>query len=376
MAPLRRARRQPDRGPARPRRARRLPRLGRPLRRAASARRAPAPAVREPRRARAAASAPSGASSSRRRWRCEPDLATVMGGLNDLIAPACDVDAVLAELDTMLAARCVGAGATVLTNTFPTSRRSRRCSPGSGPRSRACNDGIRAVGRPPRRAGRRLRPARGRAPTRASGARTASTPTRVGHALIAAAFADTARPARLRGWPDPLPPRVAPRRRAPRRARGAVGRPARRAVGRPPAARPLVRRRAHRQASRACCPVASLFHLVRAGRWPARGRLPAGVAGAPRGSSTSPSPTRSRARRTGTTRDAAELVAVEVDPMRLDVPIRVEDSYGSGTAFPHAYGPVPVTAATAAPARCGAAPTARWTLSPGGGAAAVASPGR
>lgn len=44
---------------------------------------------------------------------------------------------------------------------------------------------------------------------------------------------------------------------------------------------------------------------------------------------------------------APELVAVEVDPEKLDVPIRVEDTYGSGTAHPHAYGAVPVAAAVA-----------------------------
>jgi uncharacterized protein (DUF952 family) len=45
--------------------------------------------------------------------------------------------------------------------------------------------------------------------------------------------------------------------------------------------------------------------------------------------------------------DAVELVVVEVDPDRLDAPLRVEDSYGTGTAFPHVYGPIPVSAAVA-----------------------------
>jgi glutathione S-transferase len=45
--------------------------------------------------------------------------------------------------------------------------------------------------------------------------------------------------------------------------------------------------------------------------------------------------------------DAPELVVVEVDADRLDAPLRVEDSYGSGTAFPHVYGPIPVAAAVA-----------------------------
>ncbi len=53
--------------------------------------------------------------------------------------------------------------------------------------------------------------------------------------------------------------------------------------------------------------------------------------------------------------DAPELVVVEVDADRLDAPVRVEDSYGSGTAFPHVYGPIPVAAAVAVhPLRRGA----------------------
>jgi uncharacterized protein (DUF952 family) len=42
--------------------------------------------------------------------------------------------------------------------------------------------------------------------------------------------------------------------------------------------------------------------------------------------------------------DVPDLVVVEVDPQRLDVPVRVEDSYGSGTEYPHVYGPIPLHA--------------------------------
>jgi len=38
------------------------------------------------------------------------------------------------------------------------------------------------------------------------------------------------------------------------------------------------------------------------------------------------------------------LLVLEIDPSALDAPVRVEDSYGSGQAFPHVYGPVPVSA--------------------------------
>jgi uncharacterized protein (DUF952 family) len=46
-------------------------------------------------------------------------------------------------------------------------------------------------------------------------------------------------------------------------------------------------------------------------------------------------------------RDARDLCVVEFDPAGLSAPVRVEDSYGSGTAYPHVYGPIPVAAATA-----------------------------
>ncbi len=63
--------------------------------------------------------------------------------------------------------------------------------------------------------------------------------------------------------------------------------------------------------------------------------------------------------------DVPALVAVELDPTGLDAEVIVEDSYGSGTAFPHVYGPVPVAAAVAVhPMRRG--PDRRWLFSPGG----------
>jgi uncharacterized protein (DUF952 family) len=42
---------------------------------------------------------------------------------------------------------------------------------------------------------------------------------------------------------------------------------------------------------------------------------------------------------------AVGLLALRLDPTALgDVVLVEEDSYGSGQAFPHAYGPIPVTA--------------------------------
>ena len=46
-------------------------------------------------------------------------------------------------------------------------------------------------------------------------------------------------------------------------------------------------------------------------------------------------------------RDVPELVVVEIDPAQVPAELRVEDSYGSGTEFPHLYGPVPTSAAVA-----------------------------
>jgi lysophospholipase L1-like esterase len=48
----------------------------------------------------------------------EPDLATVIGGLNDILRPRVDLDAVLGEVEQMIGA-LRGTGATVLGMTFP-----------------------------------------------------------------------------------------------------------------------------------------------------------------------------------------------------------------------------------------------------------------
>ncbi|QXC61699.1 DUF952 domain-containing protein [Aquihabitans sp. G128] len=45
---------------------------------------------------------------------------------------------------------------------------------------------------------------------------------------------------------------------------------------------------------------------------------------------------------------ATDLLVLELDPSALgDVALVEEDSYGSGQAFPHAYGPIPVAAVVA-----------------------------
>ena len=93
-----------------------LPRLGGPAGRAARAGRA-GPALREPRRARQAR-APGARGAAGRRARAEPDLASVLSGLNDMLRRDCRVGAVIGELDSMIGT-LREAGADVLTFTLP-----------------------------------------------------------------------------------------------------------------------------------------------------------------------------------------------------------------------------------------------------------------
>lgn len=41
---------------------------------------------------------------------------------------------------------------------------------------------------------------------------------------------------------------------------------------------------------------------------------------------------------------AHDLCVIELDPARIGAPVVVEDSYGTGSAFPHVYGPIPAEA--------------------------------
>ncbi|MFN2517551.1 MAG: DUF952 domain-containing protein [Jatrophihabitantaceae bacterium] len=46
-------------------------------------------------------------------------------------------------------------------------------------------------------------------------------------------------------------------------------------------------------------------------------------------------------------REVENLCVVEFEPARLAARVVVEDCYGSGTAYPHVYGPIPIAAAAA-----------------------------
>jgi uncharacterized protein (DUF952 family) len=75
----------------------------------------------------------------------------------------------------------------------------------------------------------------------------------------------------------------------------------------------------------------------------------------------------------------ANLCVVEIDPARVPAEVRVEDSYGSGTAYPHVYGPIPTMAAVAVH-DLPRGPDGRYQFDGDdlrtGGAGAAASPGR
>jgi uncharacterized protein (DUF952 family) len=93
-------------------------------------------------------------------------------------------------------------------------------------------------------------------------------------------------------------------------------------------------------------PVASLFHLVPPQQWPSAGWYePASLATEGFVHLSFADQVAGSANRHYA--DAGELVAVELDPAALTGEIRIEDSYGRGTAFPHVYAPVPVSAAVA-----------------------------
>lgn len=69
-------------------------------------------------------------------------------------------------------------------------------------------------------------------------------------------------------------------------------------------------------------------------------------------------------------REETDLIVVEVDPGAVGAEVRVEDSYGSGTEFPHVYGAIPTAAARSITPLTRDAEGA-WTFTPGDAAAAA-----
>ena len=271
----------------------------------------------------------------------EPDLATVMGGLNDLLRPGADLDVMLGHLDAAVGALRTS-GATVATNTFPAIEAIAPLLRRLAPRVDAVNDGIRSIARSH---GALLVDVaeHGVGTDRAIWSPDRIHANPVGHALIAASFADVLGLPGHETWRQPPPPGAAvPRaRRLADEARW---------VG--TAVVPWLVRRARgrssgdgRTAKRPrLLPVAPVYHLVTPDRWPGSGWYRPeslereGFVHLSFADQVAGSANRHLA-------DAVELLAVELDPVAVGADIRIEDTYGSGQAFPHAYGPIPVRAA-------------------------------
>jgi uncharacterized protein (DUF952 family)/lysophospholipase L1-like esterase len=272
-----------------------------------------------------------------------PDLMTVMGGLNDLMRPSVDLAAVSSHLDAMLAA-ARATGATVLTNTFPDPTAIAPLFRRLAPRVIAYNEQIREVAQ------------RHGAIVVDFAARGVGTDLRIwspdrihanpyGHSLIAAAFADTLGLTGLDHWRLPLPP-------TPPVGRVRRGAAELRWLGRDVA--PWLLRRVRGRSSGdgitakrpRLLPVASLFHIVAPTDWPTAGTYrPPSLATEGFVHLSFADQVEAAANRHYP--DAEDLIVVELDPTALEAEVRVEDSYGSGTAYPHVYGPVPVAAAVA-----------------------------
>jgi uncharacterized protein (DUF952 family)/lysophospholipase L1-like esterase len=300
----------------------------------------------------------------------QPDLATVMGGLNDLMRPSVDLDAVAGQLDAIIAA-LRDRGATVLTNTFPDPSTIAPLFRRLAPRVAAYNARIRAVAA---RHGALL------VDFDAHGVGTDLriwSPDRIhanafGHSLIAAAFADTLGLDGQAHWSAPLP--AGGRPGALRRTGAEL-----RWLGRDVA--PWMLRRVRGRSSGdgitakrpRLVPLVPLYHIVAPDEWPRAGHYaPASLAG--QGFVHFSFADQVDGVANALYADARELVVVELDPMALGVEIRIEDSYGAGVSFPHGYGPVPVAAARAVHPLT-RMPDGAWSFTPRGETAA-ASPGR
>ncbi|MEV5573388.1 SGNH/GDSL hydrolase family protein [Spirillospora sp. NPDC052269] len=135
----------------------------------------------------------------------KPDLVTVTAGMNDLIRPGCDADAVAADLDAMLGA-FAASGATVLTFTFPDVGAIAPLVARLRPRVMAFNDRVRAMAE---RHGTVLVETWGRPSVNDlrnwNADRLHASPA--GHARIAASAAHALNlPGSDASWTDPLPP--------------------------------------------------------------------------------------------------------------------------------------------------------------------------
>jgi hypothetical protein len=75
-----------------------------------------------------------------------PDLASIIGGINDILRPKVDLDAVAGDIEAIVAA-LRGAGATVLMLTYPDPARIMAFARGTSPRVLGYNDALRDIAR-------------------------------------------------------------------------------------------------------------------------------------------------------------------------------------------------------------------------------------
>ena len=141
----------------------------------------------------------------------EPDLASVIGGINDVLRPKADVDALAAEMDAMVAA-LTGSGATVLMLTYPNVGDLMPVARRLSPRLLAYNDRLREIAA--RHGARLMDIERGGHADRRLFHPDRLHANAAGHERIVLAAAEALElPGAGDGWRDPLPPAPAASRR-------------------------------------------------------------------------------------------------------------------------------------------------------------------
>ena len=176
-----------------------------------------------------------------------PDLASIIGGINDILRPKVDLDTVAGDIEAMVAA-LRGGGATVLMLTYPDPAKIMPFARGTSPRVLAYNNALREIA------------ARHEARLMDLGRYGVVDPrlwhpdrlhaNSEGHERIALTAADVARsPRRDRRVAHAAATGAARVQVSARETRGRLGRPLLRALGRPPHPRPLLGRRGSPQAT-------------------------------------------------------------------------------------------------------------------------------
>ena len=141
----------------------------------------------------------------------EPDLVSVIGGINDVLRPKADLDALAADMDAMVAA-LTGSGATVLMLTYPDVGELMAIARRLSPRLLAYNDALRVIAA--RHGARLMDIERGGATDGRLFHPDRLHANAEGHERIALAAAEAlGLPGASGTWRDPLPPEPAASRR-------------------------------------------------------------------------------------------------------------------------------------------------------------------